>query len=200
MDRDDVEILERTAVFQGYFRVDRYRLRHRLHAGGWSAPMSREVFERGHAVCVLPYDPGRDEVVLIEQFRVGAYAAGFDPWLIEIVAGIVDPGETATDVAHREMREEAGLAVAALMPICRYLVSPGGTSESVEIFCGRVDAGKAGGIFGLDQEHEDIRVMRVPAAEALGWLEAGRIVNAATVIALQWLALNREKIRIKYVE
>ncbi|MFO1188786.1 MAG: ADP-ribose diphosphatase [Alphaproteobacteria bacterium] len=199
MDHTDVEIIERVPAFQGYFRIDRYRLRHRLHAGGWSEPMSREVFERGHAVCVLPYDPRRDEVVLIEQFRVGAYAAGFAPWLIEIVAGIIDPGETAVDVAHREMREEAGLVIETLEPICRYLVSPGGTTESVELFCGRVDASTAGGIFGLDQEHEDIRVMRVPATEALNWLAAGRIVNAAAVIALQWLALNREKIRLKWV-
>ena len=200
MDTSDVEIIERAPVFQGYFRVDRYRLRHRLHAGGWSQPMSREIFERGHAVCVLPYDPVRDAVVLIEQFRVGAYAAGFAPWLIEIVAGIVDPGETAVDVAHREMREEAGLAIEALAPICRYLVSPGGTSESVTLFCGRVDAGTAGGIFGLDHEHEDIRVTRVPTDEALAWLHAGKIVNAAAIIALQWLALNREKILLKWVQ
>lgn len=200
MGHKDVDIIERVPVFQGYFRVDRYRLRHRLHDGGWSEPMSREVFERGHAVCVLPYDPILDEVVLIEQFRIGAHAAGFAPWLIEIVAGIIDAGETALAVAHREMREEAGLPILALEPICRYLVSPGGTSESVELFCARVDARTAGGIFGLDQEHEDIRVIRVPASEALAWLDSGKIVNAAAIIALQWLALHRDKLRLEWVK
>ena len=89
---DDIEIREKIAAYQGYFRIDRYRLRHRLHAGGWSAEMTREVFERCHAAAVLPYDPIRDEVVLIEQFRVGAYAAGWSPWLTEVIAGIIDPG------------------------------------------------------------------------------------------------------------
>ena len=127
---DDVDIREKRTVYQGHFRIDRYRLRHRLHEGGWSAEMSREVFERGHAAAVLPYDPIRDEVVLIEQFRVGAYAAGKSPWLVEIVAGIIDPGETPEEVVRREAREEAGLEVGALERIADYLSSPGGASES----------------------------------------------------------------------
>ena len=194
----DVKTVECRTVYDGYFRIDRYRLRHRLHAGGWSGEMTREVFERGHAVGVLPYDPVRDEVVLLEQFRVGALAAGWAPWLIEIVAGIVEEGETAEDVARREAMEEADCQVAELVHLHDYLVSPGGTSESVTLFAGRVDSAGAGGIHGLDHEHEDIRVFTLPADEALDLLARGSIRNALAVIALQWLALNRNELRKKW--
>ncbi|MFN4282083.1 MAG: ADP-ribose diphosphatase [Alphaproteobacteria bacterium] len=192
---DGVEIAKREELFLGYFRVDRYHLRHRLFAGGMSAPFMREIFERGHAAAVLPYDPARDEVVLIEQFRPGALAAGFHPWLIEPVAGIIEPGESAESVARREAVEEAGCEITALVPMHHYLTSPGGTSESCALFCGKVDAAKAGGIHGLDHENEDIRVMALPFARARAWLDEGRLNNALTIIAIQWLALNREKLR-----
>lgn len=194
----DVDVTERKTVYDGYFRIDRYRLRHRLHDGGWSGEMTREMFERGHAVAVLPYDPARDEVVLLEQFRVGALAAGWTPWLIEIVAGIIDEGETVEAVARRETEEEAGCRITDLVHICDYLVSPGGTSECVTLFAGRVDASAAGGVHGLDHEHEDIRVFTLPADEALDMLNRGEIRNAVGIVALQWLALNRNKLRKKW--
>lgn len=198
MTREDVQILEKTPAYEGYFRIDRYRLRHRLHAGGWSGEMTREVFERGHAAAMLPYDPVLDCVVLIEQFRIGAYAAGRDPWLVEIVAGIIEPGETAEDVVRRESVEESGCEVADLVPVCTFLVSPGGTSEAIFLFCGRVDSSGAGGIHGQAEEHEDIRVIALPFAEAKARVEAGRIDNASALIALQWLMLNRAKLRRKW--
>ena len=191
----DVEILERVEAYRGYFRVDRYRLRHRLHAGGWSGAMDREVFERGHAAAVLPYDPALDSVVFIEQFRIGAFAAGRPPWLLEIVAGIIEDGETAESVVRREAVEEAGCEIHELVPIADYLVSPGGTSETVVIFCGRVDASRVGGIHGKAEEHEDINVVAVPFAEARKRLDEGAVDNAAALIALQWLALNRDRLR-----
>ncbi|MEQ8695449.1 MAG: NUDIX domain-containing protein, partial [Bauldia litoralis] len=105
---DDVDILEKTTPYKGRFQIDRYRLRYHRFDGAWSEPVLREVFERGHAAAVLPYDPVRDEVVLIEQFRPGPLAAGeASPWLIEIVAGIIDPGETPEEVVRREADEEA---------------------------------------------------------------------------------------------
>jgi ADP-ribose pyrophosphatase len=195
MTRDDVEIIEKTPAFEGYFRIDRYRLRHRLHEGGWSGEMTREVFERGHAAAMLPYDPALDRVVLIEQFRIGAFAAGVDPWLVEVVAGIIEPGETAEEVVRREALEETGCPVQELVPICEFLVSPGGTSESIALFCGRVDAAGAGGIHGQAEEHEDIRVMALPFAKAKELVEASRIDNATALISLQWLILNRERLR-----
>jgi ADP-ribose pyrophosphatase len=190
-----IEIIEKLSVFEGYFRVNAYRLRHELHAGGMSAEIRREVFERGHAVGVLLYDPARRQVVLLEQFRIGAHVAGFDPWLTEIVAGIIEPGESAEAVARRESFEEAGLTVTDLMAIRHYLVSPGGTSESVQLFLGCVDAGAADGIYGLDHEDEDIRVMVMDVSDAFALLDSDKANNALLVIALQWLALNENRVR-----
>lgn len=192
---DDVKIVERQTVYQGYFRIDRYRLRHRLFAGGWSDVMMRELFERGHAVAVLPYDPARDLVVLVEQFRIGALAAGRPPWVVEIVAGIIEPGEEPAEVAEREAEEEAGVAIQAVEPIHKVLVSPGGATETCAIYCGKADLSKAGGIHGLAHEHEDIRVLAISTDAALALLAEGRVENATAVIALQWLALNRDRLR-----
>ena len=190
-----IEILDKTTAFQGYFRVDQYHLRHETFAGGMTAEMTREVFERGHAAAALPYDPICDEIVLLEQFRIGAHAAGRKPWMIEIVAGIIEDGETPETLVQRETQEEAGLAVHALEPIGAYLMSPGGTSETIFCFCARVDTQSAGGLFGLEQEGEDIRAFVVPADEVAELLESGRVENAAAVIALQWFLLNRNRLR-----
>ena len=192
---DGVELLGKSQRYSGFFRINGYRLRHRLFAGGWSGVIEREVFERGHAVGVLPYDPVADSIVLIEQFRIGALVAGMSPWLIEVVAGIAEEGEAPEEVARRETQEEAGLEIQALMPMCRYLVSPGGSSESVRLYCGRVDSRGAGGIHGLAEEHEDIRVDRVAYGEAMRLLEEGRVTNSVSLIALQWLALHRDRVR-----
>jgi len=192
---DGVELLEKSESYSGFFRINRYRLRHRLFAGGWSGVIEREVFERGHAVGVLPYDPVADSLVLIEQFRIGALAAGMSPWLIEVVAGIIEEGEAPEEVARRETLEEAGLEIQALIPMCRYLVSPGGSSESVRLYCGRVDSRRAGGIHGLAEEHEDIRVDHLPYGEAMHLLEEGLVTNSVGLIALQWLALHRDRVR-----
>ena len=194
----DFQLIEKTTPFQGYFRIDLYRFRHRLFAGGWSGEVRREVFERGHAVVVLPYDPERDAVVMIEQFRIGAAAAGMTMWQLEVIAGIIDEGETPEAVARREAHEEARCEILDLLPIYHYLASPGGTSESIRLFCGRVDSRGLGGIHGLAEEHEDIRVEVVPFAEARARLEGGRIGNAPTIIALQWLLLNRDALRQRW--
>lgn len=189
------EIVERTTPFQGYFRIDRYVVRHEMFAGGMSGPVTREVFERGHAAAALPYDPVRDEVVLIEQFRVGALAAGRGPWLTEIVAGIIEEGETPEEVVRREMREEAGLDALALEPIATVMMSPGGTSETTSFFCARVDSASAGGIHGVDDEDEDIRVVVRPAEAAISDAFSGVFDNAPAVIALFWLAGQRDRLR-----
>jgi ADP-ribose pyrophosphatase len=192
----DVELLHRETVFQGYFRVDRYRLRHRLFGGGWSRPLQRELFERGHAAAVLPYDPQRDSVLLIEQFRIGPYAHGGSPWQIEIVAGIIHDAETAADVARREALEEAGCSIGPeLLPIAAYYMSPGAVSEHLTLYCAPTDLTGAGGIHGVADEDEDIRVHVIPFATALEWLAAGRIQNSPAIIALQWLALNRTRLQ-----
>ena len=193
-----VEILDRTTCYQGFFRIDRYRLRHRLFSGAWGPEMVREVFERGHAAAVLPYDPLRDEVVLIEQFRIGALGGGDDPWLVEIVAGIIESDETPEAVVRREAIEESGCEITNLVPICDYFVSPGGTTERLALFCARVDASQAGGTHGLAEEHEDIRVVVMSADAAFEQIAAGGIKAAAPIIALQWLQLNRDALRRRW--
>lgn len=191
----NVEILEKTICFEGFFRIERYRLRHRLFSGDWSHPLVREVFERGHAAAILPYDPIRDEVVLIEQFRVGALNAPGGPWLMEIVAGIIEADETTEDVVKRESIEEANCIITDLIPLYNFLVSPGGATESVALFCGRVDTTHAGGVHGASEEGEDIKVHVVTVDTALALLQAGKINSVSAIIALQWLALNRDHAR-----
>lgn len=197
MSRQDprIDLRERVTTFQGYFRIDRYRLRHRRFDGGWTDEMTREVFERGHAASVLLYDPERDAVVLIEQFRAGAYAAGMEPWVVEVVAGIIEEGESPEQVVRREAIEEAGCEIGALEAIGKVLLSQGGCSETLEMFCGQVDSRNAGGVHGVAHEHEDIRAFVLPADEALERLAQGKYVNAPIVMHLQWLALNRERMR-----
>ncbi len=194
-----VEVLEKTICFQGFFRLDRYRLRYRLFSGNWSPPVVREILERGHAAAVIPYDPIRNEVVLIEQFRIGALAVSDGPWLMEIVAGIIEENESAVDVVKREGIEEANCDITDLIPLYDYLVSPGGTSERIALFCGKVDTTKAGGIYGILEEGEDIKVHVVTLEEALSLLSEGKIISASAIIAIQWLALNREQVRKQWI-
>lgn len=190
-----VRVIEKKLVFGGYFKVIRYRLVHSLFAGGEGPEISREIFERGRAVAVLPYDPERDEVVLIEQFRPGVLGVEPDPWLIETIAGIVEPGEGIEEVAKREAREEAGLCLQKIEPITRYFASPGGSTETVDLFVARVDTADAGGLFGLKEEGEDIKAHVIALDLALSWLSEGRIKVATTIIALQWLFMNRDRLR-----
>jgi ADP-ribose pyrophosphatase len=194
MNEDDVE--KKVLVdsvdrrYDEYLQVDRYRLRHSRFDGGLSMPIQRDLVERGHAVAVLPYDPARDEVVLIEQFRIGPFAHGGDPWMIEIVAGLIEASEDIHDVARRETLEEAGLEVSSLRQIGQFYASPGIMSEHVTLFLGLVDASNAGGIHGLDHEGEDIRVFAVSAEAAIELVRRGSIQSPPALFALQWFALN----------
>lgn len=196
--RDDVEVLETRTVYQGFFRVLCYRLRHRLFQGGMGPVLSRELFDRGHSVAVLPYDPQADAVVLLRQFRVGALDGPGSPWLLEIIAGAMEEGEAPESVARREALEEAGCTLRDLEPICSYWVSPGGTSERVHLYCGRVESRGLGGIHGLDEEGEDIEARVVTATEAFSLLEQGRLDNAPTMIAMQWLMRHRQDLRRRW--
>lgn len=195
---DDVEIQDCEICYQGFFRMERLRLRHGRFDGGWTPPLLREVLVRGPAVAVLPYDPIRDEVVLIEQFRPGALVAGEPAWMIEIVAGIAEAGEDIEDVARRETLEETGMTVGKLEPVARYMPSPGGSSETVQIYAGRVDAEGAGGIHGLADEGEDIRVFPLPALDAFKMLDDGVLDTSITLIGLLWLARNRDALRDRW--
>nr|VFK66746.1 MAG: ADP-ribose pyrophosphatase [Candidatus Kentron sp. UNK]VFK72198.1 MAG: ADP-ribose pyrophosphatase [Candidatus Kentron sp. UNK] len=192
------EIIDKTTCYQGFFRLERYRLRHNLFAGGQSAILTRECLERGHAAAVLLFDPALDSLIMIEQFRVGAMEAPNGPWLLEFVAGIMEEGESPEAVVRREAVEEAGCEIQELVPALRFLLSPGGCSEEIHLFCARVDARSAGGIHGLVHEGEDIRVRVVAVSKALRLLEKGKITNATAIIALQWFALHRDSLLARW--
>ncbi|CAM6796289.1 ADP-ribose diphosphatase [Enterobacter intestinihominis] len=193
--KNDVEIIARETLYSGFFSMELYRFRHRLFNGEMSGEIKREIFERGHAAVLLPFDPVRDEVVLVEQVRIAAYDTSETPWLLEMVAGMIEEGESVEDVARREALEEAGLVVGRTKPVLSYLASPGGTTERSSIMVGEVDATIAEGIHGLADENEDIRVHVVSRELAYQWVEEGKIDNAASVIALQWLQLHYQTLR-----
>ncbi|MGK9233558.1 NUDIX domain-containing protein [Inquilinus limosus] len=194
----DVELIERRTEHAGFFRLDRLQLRHRRFDGGWTEPLSRELVLRRPAVGLLPYDPVADRVVLVEQFRLGAWIADRPAWMLEIPAGLIDAGESQEHSAARETREETGLEVAELLPVGEFATSPGGFNEWVSLFCGRVQAPAERSLHGLATEQEDIRILPMPAEDALALLAEGRIQNAITLIALQWFALNRDSLRRRW--
>jgi ADP-ribose pyrophosphatase len=194
--RPDIEIIETVKGFERFLRMDVICFRHRRFSGEWSTPQTHDVLRRGQAVAIVLYDPDRDTVVLIEQFRLPALLAGASPWQIEVVAGLVDSDERPETVAIRETREESGLALdGELVPIQRYLPSCGASDESVFLFCARVDSTLAAGVHGVLAEGEDIRVVVKTLAEVENLLDAGAIENGHTLVALYWLLRHRERLR-----
>ncbi|EMW0564438.1 TPA: ADP-ribose diphosphatase [Vibrio parahaemolyticus] len=193
----DVEIISKESVFEGFFKMVKYRFKHKLFASGWSDVVEREMFERGHAAAMLPYDPKTDQVVIIEQIRIGALEHEH-PWQLEIVAGMIDRAESAEEVIRREAEEEAGITVGRVASVTSYYPSSGGCSEKLDVFVGEVDASKAHGIHGLDYEDEDIRVHVLSREQAYQWVKDGIFENGASIIALQWLQLNHQELRSQW--
>ena len=199
MTKKQFEIIEETTAYSGFFNLKVVSLKHTLYKGGWSDPLSREVFHRGNCVAVLLYDPQRDALVIIEQFRPGALQLNDERvWLLEIVAGAIEPGETPESVAYREAVEESGCEILDLIKINEFFTSPGGTSELLHLFCGRIDSTHIGGLHGLDEEDEDISVSVLTFDEVYNLLVSGKILSAIPIIAIQWLALNRETLRQRW--
>ena len=195
----NVEILEKNNLYKKFFEVDEYVMRYPQYNGEMSRPVKREVMDRGHAVGILLFDPVKDKIALVEQFRCGVYLNGDYPWVLEVVAGMVDhENETPQDVALREAQEEAGAKVTALEHIARYYSSPGGITETLELFCGRVDVDTLPAYAGLDVEDEDIRIVVLDVAEAEKLVADGTINNGLTIIALQWLMLNKASLLEKW--
>jgi len=194
----DVRLLEDQTVWSGHFSMRRLVLQHRRFAGGWSEPIVREVFERGDAVAVLPYDPAQDSLVMIEQFRPGAMRGDDSPWMLELIAGIIETGERDEDVVRREAMEEAACEISELVPIATVFPSAGACTEQVRLYCGRVSKAEVGGQFGLEEEGEDIQVHSVRRVDALSMLAENRIPNGHTLIALQWLQLHGDSLRERW--
>ncbi len=193
----DLEILSKETLFQGFFRMVKYRFKHKLFQGGWSEVIERELFERGHAAALLPYDPIRDQVVIIEQIRVGTLEQK-QPWQLEIVAGIIDRDESAIEVVRREAVEEAGVEIGRIETVTSYYPSAGGCSEKLDVYVGEVDSAKANGVHGLDYEGEDIKVHVMSREQAYELVKDGTIENGASIIALQWLELNYQSLRTQW--
>jgi len=193
--RDDFEIVDESIGYSGFWTLKVLRLRFRRFAGGWSETVRRELHCRGEAVGVLLYDPRLDALGLVEQFRVGAAFRAGSPWLLELVAGLVEPGETPAEVAVRETAEESGCAIEELVPVAGYYSSPGGTDEYFHLFCARTELSRAAELHGERGEHEDIRLHVIPYAAVRDLQREGRLDNAHTLIALQWLHMHREELR-----
>lgn len=191
----DVEIKKEETVWNGFFKMYKFCLRHKLFSGEWSQEMSRELFNRGEAAAAVVYDPKRDLVGLIEQFRIGAIDSAFGPWCLEVVAGMVEAGEEYEDLIRRELEEEAGIKDAELIHISSYYSTPGGCNEKIHLYCALADLSEAGGLFGLADENEDIYFHVLEAEEVFSTMLQGRANNAATLIGLQWLQINRAHLR-----
>lgn len=195
--RDDIDITRRETLFQGFYRVDKFWLRHRQFDGSMGPEISREMFVRPPAVGVLIYDPMTDEVLLIEQFRVGAID-DLHPWQYEVVAGLVEPGESLEDVARRETLEEAGVVITELEPVFAFMPSAGGSDERFSLFAAPADLSRAGGVHGVPEEGENIRVNVLSLNQAMQLVAIGRINNAPCMLALQWLTLNKARLQKKW--
>ncbi len=195
----DVQLVERRLVYSGFFDFEVLALRHRRHDGGMSGVVTREVLHIPNAAAVLPYDPRRDRVVLIEQFRAGTMGHAEGPWLLETVAGLMEPGEAPETTARREIVEEAGLEALRLERVGLYIASPGAVTEHTTVFVAEVDSRTAGGVHGLASETEDIKSHVVDLSEALDWLESGRIVAANAVVALRWMQVHGAALRQRWL-
>ncbi|KMT64182.1 NUDIX domain-containing protein [Catenovulum maritimum] len=187
---EDIKLESKEKLFDRFFNVSLVSFKHKLFAGGWSDTVQREVFERSDAVVVLPYDITRDDIVMIEQVRVGCIENGENPWMFELVGGMVEEGESIEDVAKRETEEETGLSVKQLVSMQSYLSSCGGTSERIHLYLAIVDSTQYKSICGVEHEHEDIKVHVFEREQVLAWLNAGKIDNASGVIALYWFQNN----------
>ena len=197
----DIEILKNETIYQGFFKLNKVQFKHKLFAGGWSGTVTRELLIKGAASAMVAYDPVLDNVVLVEQVRIGAYdpTSTQSPWLLELIAGMVEDGETPESVALRESEEEAGAKISHMQHCLSVWDSPGGVLVRIQVFVGKVDSTIVGGLHGLAEENEDIRVHVVSRETAYQWLCEGKIDNGIAVIGLQWLELNYRKLKEQWL-
>lgn len=189
------KIQQSKRTYDGHFKVDQLILQHELFAGGMSKELVRERVSRQNSVAVLPYDPLRDEVVLVEQFRVGAVEHDENPWLLEIIAGLVEPDEELEQVAIREALEEANCKLGELRYINSFYPTPGGFAEISHVYIGKTNTEGLGGLHGLAEEGEDIRVHVVSSDTAIDFLQKGKIRSAIPMIALYNFMLMRQELK-----
>ena len=187
----DWKILKKEESFSGFFKLYSYKIEHALFNGG-TGTINREILQRGHAAAVMPYDPATDSILLVEQFRAGAMHTGQSPWLFEIIAGMVEDGESSSEVVRREAREEAGIELGEVNFISSYFPSPGGSAETIDLYWASVDLSGTGGVFGLETEGEDIRSGVYSFDDAMRMLDDGLINNSVTMLLLLWFYRYRQ--------
>lgn len=197
--KSDYEIRSRKNGFRGFLNIDAIKLKHKLFRGGWSSTINREILVREGAVGVLLFDPKRDEIILVRQFRIGLLDKTETPWALELVAGMIEFGEELEEVAIREVKEESNCEVSQLVKICDYYSSPGVSSEKVRLYLGIISSENIGGFSGLESENEDIEVVVLSYTDAIAGLKDGYLANAMSIIALQWLELNKSDILQKFL-
>ena len=200
--QEDMEIVAEKTLYKGFFTLKQIQFKHKLFAGGESGIVTRELLIKGAASAVIAYDPKADSVVLVEQVRIGAAyhpEPMHSPWLLELIAGMVEKDEKPEEVALRESKEEAGITVKNLTHCLSVWDSPGGTVERLHLFVGKVDSSQAKGIHGLADENEDIRVHVVKREQAYQWMCEGKIDNGIAVIGLQWLQLNYAQLQKRWL-
>lgn len=193
-----MQVISRTRRYQGHFVLDELSLKFKKFTGEWVGPVRREQISRANAAAVLLYDPKQDSIVLVEQLRIGCIQekAISSPWLLELVAGLIAEGDSPEETARREASEEAGVDIQQLIPICEYYNTPGAFTEKTWIYCALVDSTKLGGIFGLEDEHENIQVHVLPFESLFLQMTQNQLItSASTVIAVQWLKLNRASLK-----
>ena len=192
--KKDVDVLKDECLYKGFFEMRKLTLKHKKFNGQWSNPMTREMMVRNDAVCVLLFDPAADKVLLIEQFRPTMLRSE-SPWLLELVAGMVEEGETDEEVARRESLEEAGVVVKRLEYMFKFVPSPGGLVEYLRMYAGEFDSSSVDltKTHGLDDENEDIKLHLMTSDEAIALLEQD-VENASTIMGLQWFTLNKTKL------
>lgn len=196
---DQIEIIARDIPYERFFRVEEYRLTHPRHDGTRSGVMERAIYNVCDAVTVLPWDPVRDRVLVVEQMRLGALAKGDPlPWLLEPIAGMLDAGEDEATCALREAEEEARLSLdpGALHHVSRYYPSPGGVAQILSSYVALADLpDQAAGLGGALAEGEDIRAHLVSFDHLMAMVASGEACNAPLVMSAQWIALNRDRLR-----
>lgn len=197
-DVQKIVVKSHTRKFDGFYKIDELVFDHPTFNGEMIHNVRREVFVRLDAVAVLPYDPVNDSILLTRQLRIASAGKSESPWIVELIAGLVDKTDEAfINVAEREAKEEAGLEISNLIQICDFFTSVGGSNEKLYLFLALADLSTAGGHFGLLEEHEDIEAFVVSRKEAMRMMEFGEIQTASTIIALQWLALNYQRYQIE---
>ena len=184
------KIINKKNIYSGFFKMNKYTLKYKKYDNSWTGEIERELFGGAQVAAVLPYDPVKKEIVLIQQFRPGTISKNSENYLDEIVAGIIDPGEDASTAARRECLEETGCEIKKLIPIQGYFPAPGSSESFYNLFLGEIHSFDGERIMGLETENEDILVKSYKLNEVRDKLNKGEITNGLTLIALQWFFLN----------